>query len=94
MLCEVDTRWTGVGSGGRAAGSAGPEGEIAFSDELVASRMPSGVRSARVRECAAYGFAVTVNHPPSLRPRTAGLYISSAYAGGLTKLPAVVARAT
>ena len=36
----------------------------------------------------------TVKSPPSLRPRTAGLYISSAWAGGRTKTPAVVARAT
>ena len=36
----------------------------------------------------------TVKRPPSLRPRTAGLYISSAWVGGRTKTPAVVARAT
>src|SRR5687767_14170388 len=40
------------------------------------------------------GLAVTTNVPPSLRPFTAGLYISSAYAGGLTNVPCVVARAT
>ena len=39
-------------------------------------------------------FATTVNVPPSLRPRTPGLYISSACAGGLMKVPGVVARAT
>lgn len=36
---------------------------------------------------------VTVNTPPSLRPCTAGLYISSAWAGGRMKMPGVVARA-
>jgi hypothetical protein len=35
----------------------------------------------------------TPNQPPSLRPFTPGLYISSACAGGRTNLPAVVARA-
>ena len=35
-----------------------------------------------------------MNTPPSLRPCTAGLYISSACAGGRTKTPGVVARAT
>ena len=52
---------------------------------------------AREREPASarHGvFAVTVNTPPSLRPCTAGLYISSAYAGGRTNTPGVVARAT
>ena len=39
-------------------------------------------------------FTVTVNTPPSLRPWTAGLYISSACAGGRTNTPGVVARAT
>jgi hypothetical protein len=43
---------------------------------------------------AAHGFAVTVNTPPSLRPFTAGLYISSACTGGRTNTPGVVARAT
>ena len=38
-------------------------------------------------------FRSTRNRLPLLRPWTAGLYISSAYAGGATKLPAVVARA-
>ena len=38
--------------------------------------------------------ATTVKLPPSLRPYTAGLYISSACAGGRTKVPGVVARAT
>src|SRR5213079_1800672 len=37
---------------------------------------------------------VTVNTPPSLRPCTAGLYISSACAGGRMNVPGVVARAT
>src|SRR5439155_3841896 len=40
------------------------------------------------------GFAVTVKIPPSLRPLTPGLYISSACAGGRTNTPGVVARAT
>lgn len=40
-----------------------------------------------------YRLASTVNRPPSLRPLTAGLYISSAYAGGRTNTPGVVARA-
>ena len=40
------------------------------------------------------GRSVTVKVPPSLRPCTAGLYISSACAGGRTKTPGVVARAT
>jgi len=39
-------------------------------------------------------FTVMVNTPPSLRPWTAGLYISSACAGGRTNTPGVVARAT
>src|SRR4051812_38898896 len=39
-------------------------------------------------------FGVTTNVPPSLRPFTAGLYISSACAGGRTNVPGVVARAT
>src|SRR5690349_12848009 len=39
-------------------------------------------------------FAVTVKAPPSERPCTAGLYISSACAGGSTNTPGVVARAT
>ena len=34
-----------------------------------------------------------VKTPPSVRPNTAGLYISSACAGGRTKTPGVVARA-
>ena len=38
--------------------------------------------------------AVTVKTPPSLRPCTAGLYISSAWAGGRMNVPGVVARAT
>src|SRR5882724_1605267 len=42
-----------------------------------------------------HGFrSVTVKTPPSLRPCTAGLYISSACAGGRTNVPGVVARAT
>lgn len=40
-----------------------------------------------------YRFS-TVNTPPSLRPYTAGLYISSACAGGRMNTPGVVARAT
>lgn len=36
----------------------------------------------------------TTNRPVALRARTSGLYISSACAGGCTKLPGVVARAT
>jgi hypothetical protein len=36
---------------------------------------------------------LTLNLPPSLRPWSAGLYISSANAGGRTNVPAVVARA-
>lgn len=39
-------------------------------------------------------LAFTVNTPPSVRPYTAGLYISSANTGGRTKTPGVVARAT
>jgi len=39
-------------------------------------------------------FAVTVKTPPSLRPFTPGLYISSACTGGRTNTPGVVARAT
>src|ERR1051325_10234650 len=39
-------------------------------------------------------LAFTVKTPPSLRPYTAGLNISSAYAGGRTNTPGVVARAT
>jgi hypothetical protein len=39
-------------------------------------------------------FAVTVNTPPSLRPFTPGLYISSACTGGRMNTPGVVARAT
>jgi hypothetical protein len=39
-------------------------------------------------------FGVTVKTPPSLSPNTAGLYISSAWAGGRMNTPGVVARAT
>ncbi len=48
----------------------------------------------RGRRHAGHGpDARTVNTPPSLSPNTAGLYISSACAGGRMKLPGVVARA-
>src|SRR5690348_4204379 len=51
-------------------------------------------RRAEPPDPAPHGFAVTVKTPPSLRPCTAGLYISSACAGGRTNTPGVVARAT
>src|SRR5262249_9512205 len=36
----------------------------------------------------------TMRRSPAPRPNTSGLYISSAFGGGTTKLPGVVARAT
>ena len=55
---------------------------------------PARPELEEVRERDHGPFAVTVNTPPSLRPFTPGLYISSACTGGRMNTPGVVARAT
>src|SRR5437867_7115078 len=58
---------------------------------------PAGEQRCRAGEeqgAAHRAFGVTVKMPPSLRPLTPGLYISSACVGGRTNTPGVVARAT
>ena len=58
------------------------------------ARHGSGDDSCRVPEMSRGNHrGVTTNVPPSLRPFTPGLYISSVCAGGLMNVPGVVARA-
>lgn len=60
-----------------------------YPDEVSADLVPSAPLAND------YGaLRSTPNRPPSLLPCTAGLYISSACAGGRTNVPEVVARAT
>ena len=72
-----------------------------FADKLaaqVAQRLPpsSGARFPVPSSLSPVPihFGVTTKTPPSLRPFTAGLYISSACTGGRMNVPGVVARAT
>src|SRR5712692_614258 len=75
-------------SGGERPNDPGSQRERQASDQAAAER-EQPARPASHRD-----LAVTLKTPPSLRPWTAGLYISSACAGGRTNTPGVVARAT
>ena len=99
-----------AGAGGAERGAAPIQEPERGRDRLIEERprqrqrQPPGDRrgqrqrrtgTAQHHASASHGdLAFTVNTPPSVRPYTAGLYISSAKAGGRTKTPGVVARAT
>lgn len=59
--------------------------------ELPAATLPC-VTATTGGEPPAIGYS-TNTRSPALRPKVSGMYISSALAGGTTKLPGVVARA-
>jgi len=72
--------------------------EVRGEIEIVAWRNLSGLRRPdrfetrpTLRRLCAYS---TITQSLLLRPKTSGEYISSALAGGATKVPGVVARAT
>jgi hypothetical protein len=69
----------------------GPHAESADSHDCGEKNGDTGAARARHGPLPLRG--VTMNVPPSLRPFTAGLYISSACAGGRMNVPGVVARA-
>src|SRR6266487_6320972 len=85
---EAELRRRGEETGRQRPGDPGGQGEREARGQARAQREQPAAPAAH------RDFTVTLNTPPSLRPWTAGLYISSACAGGRTKTPGVVARAT
>jgi hypothetical protein len=90
----------GVPSGCRQSPFTGQCVEGSSAEEPVRGHLPFTIRAplraprTTPHSVALPYLAVTTNLPPSLRPCTPGLYISSACAGGRTNVPRVVARAT
>ncbi len=84
---EARFRRRGEETGRQRPGDPGTEGERQARQARAQREQPAAPVPHR-------DFTVTLNTPPSLRPWTAGLYISSACAGGRTNTPGVVARAT
>ncbi len=72
----------------------GPAIVNAFADVILDDGTPRSMDRTGFFGMCVSGLYSTIIQSLPLRPKTSGEYISSALAGGTTKVPGVVARAT